>query len=69
MRRLAERAAELAAEVGSGQARGPGEVVDAQRPGITGVGEVLRAEEMTCRRREDHAASITAARRLTPDGG
>ena len=46
MRRLAERAPELAREVGPGQARGLGHVVDVERLGVARVGEVLGAQQV-----------------------
>src|SRR5205823_2448479 len=45
--RLAEGAAELAAEVGAREAGGAGEVLDAQRFEVPGVGKVLGPEQVT----------------------
>jgi hypothetical protein len=41
VRRFAERAPELTAEVRARQAGGPGQVVDAERLGVLGIREVL----------------------------
>ena len=46
VRRLAEGAAELAAEVCAREAGGAGEVVDAERLGVPGVGQVLGAQQV-----------------------
>jgi hypothetical protein len=46
MRRLAERAAELAAEVRGGEVRGPGERRNVELFLEASVGDVLRAQEM-----------------------
>ena len=58
MRRLAEGAAELAAEVGRREPGGAGEVFDAQGLEVAGVGQVLCAQEMAGGRDEAHAAEI-----------
>jgi cyclophilin family peptidyl-prolyl cis-trans isomerase len=60
VRRLAEGAPELPAEVRPGELRGTGEVVHRQRLGIAGVGEILRAEQMAGRRQERHATQYAA---------
>ena len=44
MRRLAERAAKLTAEVRARQSRGACEVVDVERLEVTRVGEILGAQ-------------------------
>ena len=46
MRRLAEGAPELAAEVGPGKARGSGKIVDTQRLEVAGIREILGAQEV-----------------------
>jgi hypothetical protein len=46
VRRLAERRAELAAEVGGREPGRARQVLDAERLGVPRVGEVLRAQEM-----------------------
>ena len=46
VRRLAEGAAKLAAEVGARKPGRPGEVIDTQRLTVAGVGEVPGAEQM-----------------------
>src|SRR3954468_9597513 len=56
MRRLAERAPELAAEVRLRQSRGGREVVDLERIAVAGVGEVLGAQQVACRRDWVHPA-------------
>ena len=58
VRRLAERAPELAAEVGAREARAAGEVVDVERLEVARVGEVLGAKQVAYGRREDHRVSI-----------
>ena len=54
MRRLAERAPELAAEVRAREAGGAGQIVDAERLEVAGVGEVLGAQQMAGGRNERH---------------
>jgi hypothetical protein len=54
VRRLAEGAPELAAEVRTREACGAREVVDAQRLRVAGVGEILRPEQVPRRRNEVH---------------
>jgi putative membrane protein len=56
MRRLAESSSELAAEVGPGESRGAGQVVDSQPVGVTRVGNVLGAEQVAGGRGECHRA-------------
>src|SRR5512133_262558 len=46
VRRLAECAPELTAEMGAGQPGGAGKVVDVQRLEVASVGEILRAQEV-----------------------
>ena len=58
VRRLAERAAELAAEVGARQARGSGQVVHVQRLEVAGVGQVLGAQQVAGGREEGHERPI-----------
>ena len=60
VRRLAEGAAELAAEVGAREAGGAGEVVDVERLGVAGVGEVLGAQQVAGGRDEGHAGQYCA---------
>src|SRR5918995_2428517 len=52
VRRLAEGGAELAAEVGAREASRTSEVVDAESFEVMCVGEILRAEQVACRRDE-----------------
>ena len=47
MRRVAERAPELTAEVSAREAGGARQVTDVERLEVPGVGQVLRAQEMT----------------------
>jgi hypothetical protein len=54
VRRLAERAPELPAEVGAREPSRTGEIVDVQLLEEAGIGEVLGAEEVTGRRYERH---------------
>ena len=54
VRRLAERAPELAAEVRAREAGGAGHVVDAERLEVAGVGEVLGAQQVAGGRDECH---------------
>ncbi len=54
----AEGAAELAAEVGAGEAGGTGHVVDVERLEVAGVGQVLGAEEMPGRWDMSHGRSL-----------
>src|SRR5215207_9994119 len=56
MRRLAEGAAELAAEVRLREPGRPGEVGDAQRLEVAGVGQVPGAQQMPCWRYEGDAS-------------
>ena len=49
MRRLAERPAELAAEVRPREVGGPRERLDVERLAVAGVDEVLRAQEVADR--------------------
>ena len=58
MRRLAEGAPELAAEVGAREARRPGQVVDPERLEVAGVGQVLGAQQMAGGRDERHPRSL-----------
>ena len=46
MRGLAERAAELAAEVCGREVRGAGERADVERFAVAGVDQILRAEQV-----------------------
>jgi hypothetical protein len=50
MRRVTKGAPELAAEMSAREPGSSGEVVDAQRLEVPGVGEVLGAQQMSCRR-------------------
>jgi hypothetical protein len=50
--RLTEGAAELAAEVGAGEARGGGHVVDVDPLRVAGVGQVLAAQHVPSGRDE-----------------
>ncbi len=58
MRRLAEGAAELAAEVCARKAGGSGQVVDTEWLGVPGVGQVLGAEQVAGGRDEEHAVCL-----------
>ena len=58
MRRLAEGASELPAEVRARETGGAGEVVDAERLEVARVGQVLGAQKMADGRDEEHAVSI-----------
>ena len=60
VRRLAERAPELAAEVRARQAGRAGQVVDAERLEVAGVGEVLGAQQVAGGRDERHRARLGA---------
>jgi hypothetical protein len=62
VRRLAEGAAELAAEVRAREAGGAGHVVDAERLGVPGVGQVLGAQKMASGRDEGHAGEVSRVR-------
>ena len=59
--RLAERAAELAAEVRRGEVRRLGQCRDVERLPVARIDEILRAEQMPFGRDGRHAASIPAA--------
>ena len=59
VRRLAERAPELAAEVRAREARRAREVVDVERLEVAGVGEVLGAQQMACGRYEGHDPTLS----------
>src|SRR5260221_4682811 len=59
--RLAEGAAELAAEVCARETGGAGKVVDAHPFEVAGVGKVLGAQEMPCGRDVRHALSLGSA--------
>ena len=63
VRRLAERTPELATEVRTREPRGSGEIVDRQRLEVAGVREVLRAEQMSCRRDESRGPHRATTRR------
>jgi hypothetical protein len=54
VRRLAERPPELAAEMRTRKSGRRREVVDPERVGVTGVGEVLRTEEVADGWNDDH---------------
>ena len=70
MRRLAERLAELPAEVGRRQVRGPGHVGDGHRLGVAAVGEVAGAQQVASGRDRRHAPILAvAARRQRIDAG
>jgi len=56
VRRLAEGATELAAEVSARKAGGTGEILDTQRLEVAGVGEIPRAQQMADGRHEKHAS-------------
>jgi hypothetical protein len=58
VRRLAERSAELAAEVRAREACGACKVVDPERLEVARVGQVLGFEEVPGGRDEGHAVSI-----------
>jgi hypothetical protein len=59
--RLAEGAAELAAEVGAREARGAGQVIHVERLEVPGVGQVLGAQEVAGGGDEGHARSVLRA--------
>jgi hypothetical protein len=60
---MAEGAAKLAAEVRGGEPRGAGEGGNVERLAVTGVDQVLGAEEVTrWRYGRDHLLSIAVAR-------
>ena len=61
--RLAEGFLELAAEVGAREAGRARHVVDAERLGVAGVGEVLGAEQVSGGRYECHPRSLGSPRR------
>src|SRR2546421_6234467 len=61
VRRLAEGPAELAAEVRSREARGPRQVLYAERFEIAAVGGILGAEQVAGRWDEGHRSSIAMA--------
>ena len=62
VRRLAEGAAELAAEVRGREACGAGECGDVERLAVAGVDQILGAEQVTrWWYRRDHLLSIVAA--------
>src|SRR5206468_6901391 len=69
VRRVAERPAELPAEMGAGETGGAGEVIDVERLEIASVGEILGPEEMAGGRKRGHPSSIAGrapeARRRT----
>ena len=65
VRRLAERLAELAAEVRAREAGGARPVVDVERLEVARVGEVLRAQQVPGGRNEGHGPSIAAAAHVT----
>ena len=58
VRRLAEGAPELAAEVGAREAGGAGHVLDAERLGVAGVGQVPGAQQMAGGGDERHVRSL-----------
>jgi hypothetical protein len=60
VRRLAERAAELAAEVGAGKARGTRQVAHIEGLEVTRVREIPGAQQMARRRSESHARHYRA---------
>src|SRR5204863_9260724 len=60
VRRLAERAAELAAEVGTRETGRAGQVVHAERVGVASIGEVLCTQQVAGGGNEGHARSIAA---------
>lgn len=63
MRRLAECAPELTAEVGAGEPGGPGQVADVKPLEVASVGKVLGAQEVPGGWNEGHfSASIAIAR-------
>src|SRR5262245_31631329 len=63
VRRLAERTAELAAEVRAREAGAAREVVDVQRLEVPGVGQVLGAEQVAYRGNEGHRSQYGLDRR------
>lgn len=63
VRRVTERATELATEMGARQPGRAGHVVHTQRLEIAAVGGVLGAEQVTGRWDEGHTRSIAAERR------
>ena len=63
VRRLAERAAELTAEVRAREVSGPGERGDVERLAIAGVREVLRAQEVADGVRRVQGAQYRRVRR------
>ena len=58
MRRLAEGAPELAAEVRAREPGGAGEVVDLERLEVARVGQVLGAQQMAGGRDEEHLDNL-----------
>ena len=58
MRRFAELAAELTAEVRRREPRRPGERLHVERVAVARVGEVLRTKEVACGMGGGHATSI-----------
>ena len=61
VRRLAERLAELPAEVRGGEVRGARERGHVERLAVAGVDQILRAEEMPGRRVERQGHQVTEA--------
>lgn len=66
MRRLAEGAAELTAEVGWGQTSHTGQVGHGQRVRVSRIGEVLRAQEVSTGGKLDAHAPSIAQRACSP---
>ena len=54
MRRLAEGAAKLTAEVRAREAGGAGEILDAERLAVAAVGQVFGAQQVADGRDEEH---------------
>lgn len=59
MRRFAEGATKLAAEMRAGQTGRVSHLLDADGFEVTSVGEVLRSQQVTGRRNESHRAHVS----------
>ena len=64
MGRLAERTAELAAEMGRGESRSAGDLGDVERLRVPRVDQVLRTEQVPGRKQVRHAAEYGGPPRL-----
>ena len=69
MRRLTERAPELAAEVSTREPGLGGEIGNAKRLGVARVDQVSRPQEMALGGDEPHAPSITSRNRSSSSRG